>query len=95
MLWGYVSMSSIRMKEDLAKTMDEDLYQLQVTLLPDGRMDTWNAALYLGLSRKTLATWRSEKTGPHYIKRGRVFYYKRDLDAWLNGDGQTSSEGTA
>lgn len=65
--------------------VDDNLHQLQVTVLPDGRMDSWNAALYLGLSRKTLAMWRYEKTGPRYIKRGRIFYYKQDLDAWLNG----------
>lgn len=55
----------------------------KVLILPDGRMDTKNAARYLGLSEKTLAMMRSAGTGPVYVKRGRVFYYKEDLDVWL------------
>jgi hypothetical protein len=66
----------------------EGLHQLFVTILPDGRMDTVNAALYLGLSRRTMSTWRYEKKGPRYIKRGRVFYFKSDLDCWLDGSEQ-------
>jgi len=53
-------------------------------MYPDGRMDAKNAALYLGLEEKTLAMKRSDGTGPHFIKRGRIFYFKEDLDAWLN-----------
>jgi hypothetical protein len=26
---------------------------------------------------------RCQGTGPRFIKRGRVFYYQEDLDAWL------------
>lgn len=55
-----------------------------VKMYPDGRMDTRNAALYLGLEEKTLAMKRSEGTGPRFIKRGRIFYFKEDLDAWIN-----------
>lgn len=54
-----------------------------ILILPDGRMNTRNAALYLGLSEKTLAMMRSGGTGPAYVKRGRVFYYQEDLDQWL------------
>ena len=54
-----------------------------VLVLPDGRMDTKNAAVYCGLSMKTLAMWRSQGTGPKFLKLGRVFYYREDLDAWL------------
>jgi hypothetical protein len=51
---------------------------------PDGRLDTRNAAAYLGFSRRTLGNWRGQGTGPKYIViHGRVFYYKADLDAWL------------
>lgn len=43
------------------------------------------AALHLGVSSRTLATWRS--TGRHglpYIKVGaRVRYRRQDLDTWL------------
>ena len=57
-----------------------------VYILPDGRMDTQNAAIYCGLTTKTLAMKRSNGTGPKYRKLGRVFYYRKDLDAWLESD---------
>ena len=53
---------------------------VDVVILPDGRMDRKNAALYLGLSVKTLATHAGKGTGPRFIKRGRVFYFQSDLD---------------
>lgn len=56
---------------------------VEVRMYPDGRMDTTNAAAYTGLSQKTLAMKRSNGTGPKFVKRGRIFYYKRDLDEWL------------
>ena len=52
-------------------------------ILPDGRLNTVDAAAYLGLAVATLACMRSRKTGPRYIKRGRVFYHIADLDGWL------------
>jgi len=55
-----------------------------VKMYPDGRLDSRNAALYLGLEEKTLAMKRSDGTGPSFIKRGRIFYFKEDLDAWIN-----------
>ena len=64
---------------------------VKVTMLVDGRMDTQNAALYVGLSQKTLAMQRTKGTGPRFIKRGRIFYYKADLDAWLGGDSRKCS----
>ena len=57
---------------------------ISVRMFPDGRMDTRNASLYLGLEEKTLAMKRSDGTGPSFIKRGRIFYFKEDLDAWIN-----------
>lgn len=57
---------------------------VSVKMYPDGRMDTKNASLYLGLEEKTLAMKRSDGTGPLFIKRGRIFYFKEDLDAWIN-----------
>ncbi|MDD4463375.1 MAG: hypothetical protein PHR86_03905 [Desulfobacterales bacterium] len=57
---------------------------VSVRMYPDGRMDTRNAALYLGFLEKTLAMKRSDGTGPRFIKRGRIFYFKEDLDAWIN-----------
>ena len=64
---------------------------VQVWMYPDGRLDTKNAALYLGLEAKTLAMKRSDGTGPNFIKRGRIFYFKEDLDAWISQVGKASS----
>ena len=54
-----------------------------VVVLPDGRMDPKNASTYVGLSEKTLAMYRCKGTGPKFVKRGRIFYFREDLDAWL------------
>jgi hypothetical protein len=53
-------------------------------MLPDGRMDSNNASLYVGLKPKTLAMKRGDGTGPAFVKvGGRIFYFKDDLDAWV------------
>jgi hypothetical protein len=67
----------------------------QITILPDGRMNRKNAAQYLGLAVKTLAMHASRGTGPRFIKRGRVFYFREDLDAWLNAQGRLISTAQA
>ena len=65
--------------------LDEiDVETVKVVVYPDGRLDTQNAARYLGLSVKTLAIMRSQGTGPRFIKRGRVFYRLDDLKAWIS-----------
>ena len=52
--------------------------------LNDGRMDRPEAALYLGLSPKTLAMWTSQGKGPRWVRvGGRIFYFLRDLDAFI------------
>ena len=56
----------------------------EINMFPDGRLDSKNAAIYLGFSEKTLAMMRCQGTGPEYIKRGRIFYFREDLDAWIN-----------
>ena len=56
-----------------------------VTVYPDGRLDTRNTSLYTGFAEKTLAMMRCNGTGPKFVKRGRVFYFREDLDAWLQG----------
>ena len=63
----------------------------EVMIFPDGRLDTQNAADYLGLSVKTLAMMRCNGTGPKFIKRGRIFYFKEDLDEWIIKEGKFSS----
>ena len=73
----------------LVKTPAIDIY-------PDGRMDGRMSGLYLGVKEKTLAMlWRASGTGPRFIKRGRIFYYKEDLDAWLNENGRHRSTAQA
>lgn len=64
---------------------------IEVKVFPDGRLDTENAANYLGLSVKTIAMMRCDGTGPKFIKRGRVFYFKKDLDEWLMKEGKLTS----
>ena len=58
--------------------------QVRIRVLPDGRMDRENAARYLGRKAKTLAMWKLQGKGPPAHKAGgRVFYLKRELDAFL------------
>ena len=64
---------------------------ISLQILPDGRMDTRNAALYLGCSPKTLAHMRCNGKGPAFLKPGRVWYFCADLDQWLAGHGKRRS----
>ena len=59
-----------------------------VVMYPDGRLDTRNASAYVGLSEKTMAMMRCNGTGPKFVKRGRIFYFREDLDSWLNAGGR-------
>lgn len=70
--------------------MEQSIY-----FYPDGRLDAKNASLYLGLRPKTLSTWRWNGKGPKFIKRGRIFYYREDLDKWLNEKGRFISSAQA
>ena len=65
-----------------------------ITISPDGRLDAESAAAYLSLSAKTLANYRCRGIGPRFIKRGRIFYRRSDLDAWL-ADGECQSTAQA
>jgi hypothetical protein len=48
-------------------------------LVPDSR-----AAAVLHLSPGTLATWRSKRRGPPYVKIGRrIFYRMQDLNRFI------------
>ncbi|OHC26290.1 MAG: excisionase [Pseudomonadales bacterium RIFCSPLOWO2_12_59_9] len=51
----------------------------------DERFSHKTAAEYLGITENTLNVWRCTKRYPiPFIKVGaRVFYWKKDLDAWL------------
>lgn len=73
----------------------ENVKEINITIYPDGRMDTENAARYLGCSPKTMAMGRCKGTGPRFIKRGRIFYFRQDLDAWLTEGGKVVSTAQA
>jgi hypothetical protein len=60
--------------------------RVRVRVLPDGRLSRRNAALYLGCSSRTLEGWNYAGKGPTpHTVGGRVFYYLRDLDAFIAG----------
>jgi hypothetical protein len=63
----------------------------EVVVLPDGRMDTKNAATYVGYSEKTMAMMRCDGKGPEYIKMGKVFYFRDKLDEWIRGRAMKTS----
>ena len=63
----------------------------KINILPDGRMDAKNAALYLGLSPRSLAQFRCSGKGPQYVKMGKIFYFKDCLDAWIDSKRRINS----
>jgi hypothetical protein len=71
------------------------IYTREIIMYPDGRMDTRNSSAYVGLSEKTMAMMRCNGTGPKFVKRGRIFYFKEDLDTWLNTGGRLTSTAQA
>ena len=73
----------------------QQINPVQVVTYPDGRMNTKNASTYTGLSEKTLAMMRCNGNGPKFIKRGRVFYFMADVDAWMNANGRMTSTAQA
>lgn len=75
--------------------MSEFIRHKEIIMFPDGRMDTKNSSAYVGLSEKTLAMMRCNGTGPKFVKRGRIFYFKEDLDTWLNAGGRLTSTAQA
>ena len=63
-----------------------------IKIFPDGRMTARSAVKYTGFSYRTLANHRTNGTGPRFVKLGLVYYYKQDLDEWLQA---TKSRSTA
>jgi len=55
----------------------------KLEILADGMMTCEQASTYLGLALVTLAKKRCNGTGPKFTKRGRVLYFREDLDEWL------------
>lgn len=75
--------------------MSENILHKEVVMYPDGRLDAKNASSYIGLSEKTLAMMRCNGNGPRFVKRGRIFYFREDLDSWLNASGRFTSTSQA
>lgn len=75
--------------------MSENILQKEVVMYPDGRLDVKNASSYIGLSEKTLAMMRCSGDGPKFVKRGRIFYFRVDIDSWLNANGRFTSTAQA
>lgn len=55
-------------------------------------LTTAEAAEYIGFSEISLRRWRSQGTGPKYLKLGarRVRYRREDLDAWVDSGSSTA-----
>ncbi len=65
-----------------------EIEPVRVRVLPNGNMDSNNAAKYVWRAPKTLAMWRMQGIGPEWTKcGGRVFYNKEALDAFMRGKG--------
>jgi len=75
------------MSQELHVELDSvEMERPRVRILPDGRMTRADAATYLGYAEKTLAIWSGQSRGPKGTKvGGRCFYYKDDLDAFIQG----------
>lgn len=70
-----------------------NIVEVKVLVLPDGRLNRANAALYLGRSPKTLAEWTRLGLGPKsFLVGGRRFYQLSDLQRFAKVDG--SDEGS-
>jgi excisionase family DNA binding protein len=66
------------------KVVDDD----RMVILPGGRMTVRQAAAYLGYTYQTFRRMRYDAHSPPYHQmpgktRGRIYYLKRELDAWL------------
>lgn len=95
-----VAIRSLRKREKIKKIEEDKILKIlesqnkmeaaqdtpRIKIFPDGRMDAINASIYVGLSNKTLAMLRCHGKGPKFIKRGKIFYFKDDLDKWLLED---------
>jgi predicted DNA-binding transcriptional regulator AlpA len=53
----------------------------------DALLSEVDAAELLGLSTRTLQSWRMQETGPDYVRAGRAIRYRRrDLLAWIDAN---------
>ena len=60
------------------------------------KLSTDAAAVFLGVSSKTLGRWRQLGKGPRYLRLGgKVLYPKGELDRWLAGCLQSTDDAPA
>ena len=70
--------------DSLRKIRDAAVRAAREELPEPVALDTPQAAVYVGLTRKQLEHLRVRGGGPRYIKLGRhVRYLRADLDSWL------------
>ncbi len=66
------------------KLYSKNASEININVLPDGRMDRDSAAAYLGMKPHTLVKWAIQEKGPRFVRvGGRVFYFLADLDAFI------------
>ena len=64
--------------------MEYKFVNFNINITPDARLSRNDAAVFLGLSSKTLANWTFQGMGPPSIKvGGRRFYFLADLEAFV------------
>jgi hypothetical protein len=75
----------------MATPLPDSIDTARVRILPDGRMDRKNAALYMGFREKTLAMWQLQGKGPpSLLVGGRRFYFRDALDAFIRGNSEAA-----
>jgi hypothetical protein len=61
-------------------------------LIPQRKLNVWEAAAFLALSKKTLEKYWSIGCGPAYLKLGsKVVYDIGDLETWVSSRRRTST----
>lgn len=69
-----------------------DVIQTHVRVLPDGRIARADAARFLGRTPKTLAEWARLGLGPRpHRVGGRIFYFLKDLQAFVASGAREAS----
>jgi hypothetical protein len=69
-----------------AELPDDDpfVWSRKIRVLPDGRVPAEDTAEYLGVAPATLTQWRYNRKGPPWVRvGGRIFYFLRDLEAFV------------
>ena len=65
----------------------DNIEVMKVRIFPDNRVDRPNAAIALGRSTKTLASWKCKGIGPRPVNvGGRVFYDGDEVRAMARGE---------